>query len=148
MDTSPEGIKKLMDREGVRLKAYRDSGGIWTICVGHTSAAGPPKVKSGMTLSLDQCRAILKHDLSAVEDCVETAVKVPMSQHQFDALVSLVFNIGCGAFRKSSVLRYLNKGDRVTAADKILLWNKVGRKTIKGLVNRRRDEREQFLGRS
>ena len=147
MDTSPDGIKKIMDREGVKLKSYRDSGGIWTICVGHTSQAGPPKVRQGMALSRDECQAILRHDLSAVEDCVERSVKTLMTQNQFDALVSLVFNIGCGAFRKSSVLRHFNRGDRQRAADSFLLWNKVRGRVVNGLVNRRRAEREQFLGR-
>ena len=147
MDTSPQGIKKIIEREGVRLNAYRDSGGVWTICVGHTSRAGPPKVVPGMTCTPEQCKKILQHDLVMFEDAVETIVKVPMSQHEFDALVSLCYNIGPAAFRKSSVVRYLNKGDREAAADAFLLWNKVRKKTVRGLTVRRQAEREQFLGR-
>lgn len=145
MDTSPDGIKQLIQREACKLKAYKDTGGVWTICVGHTSMAGPPKVTPGMTATLAQCTAILKHDLSGFEDAVEQAVKVPMTQQQFDALVSLCFNIGPAAFRKSSVVKYLNQGDAATAADKFLLWNKVKGRVVRGLVNRRNGERDQFL---
>ena len=146
MDMSPAGLTKLIHREGIRYQAYKDIAGIWTICAGHTSAAGPPRVYPGMTATLDQCMNMLRHDISGFEDCVENAVKVPLQQHEFDALVSLVYNIGCAAFRKSSTLRYLNKGDRKQAADRILLWNKVKGKTVRGLVNRRASERDQFLG--
>jgi lysozyme len=146
MDMSLDGLQRLMKREGMKLKAYRDSGGVLTICVGHTSAAGPPRVKPGMTCTKDECLQILRHDVSKFEDCVESAVRVPMEQHEFDALVSLAFNIGCSAFHKSSALRYLNKGDRREAANRMLLWNKVKGKTVKGLTTRRQSEREQFLG--
>ena len=146
MDMSEAGLKKLVVREGVRLRAYKDLGGVWTICAGHTSAAGPPRVYPGMRATMDQCTAMLKHDVSKFEDCVERAITVPMKQHEFDALVSLAYNIGCSAFAKSSVTRYLNRGDRRTAADRFLLWNKVKGRVVGGLVNRRKSERDQFLG--
>jgi lysozyme len=146
MDTSPDGIKRIIQREGCKLKAYKDSGGVLTICVGHTSAAGPPKVRPGMTATPAECKAMLEHDLSAFEDVVERAVKVPVSQNEFDALVSLCYNIGPAAFRRSSVVRHLNKGYRAAAADAFLMWVKVKGKTIRGLVNRRHGERDQFLG--
>ena len=71
MDMSPEGLKKLIEREGMKLKAYRDLGKVWTICAGHTSAAGPPRVYPGMTATKAECMAMLKHDVSKFEDCVE-----------------------------------------------------------------------------
>jgi lysozyme len=146
MDMSSEGVTKLIAREGCKLKAYKDLGGVWTICVGHTSMAGPPRVKPGMTATMDQCKTMLKHDLNGYEDCVENCISVPMSQHEFDALVSLCYNIGCTAFKRSSVVRHLNKGDRNSAAHAFLLWNKVKGRAVRGLTNRRQSEREQFLG--
>jgi lysozyme len=146
MDMSAAGLKKLIEREGMKLHAYRDIGKVWTICAGHTSAAGPPRVYPGMVATKAECMAMLKHDVSKFEDCVEMALKVPVEQHEFDALVSFAYNVGCAAMRSSSVLRYLNRGDRRTAADRFLLWNKVKGRPIKGLTNRRKSEREQFLG--
>jgi lysozyme len=152
MDMSPEGLAELIKHEGMKFNAYKDIAGVWTICVGHTSAAGPPKVRPGMTATLDQCMEMLKHDVSKYEDAVELAVKKPMTQHQFDAMVSLCYNIGPAAFRKSSVLRHFNAGDTLRAADSFLLWNKarVGGKlkVVRGLVNRRERERDMFLGRA
>lgn len=147
MDTSPKGIQHLKQREGVRAKAYLDSVGIWTIGVGHTAMAGPPKPKKGMILSDKEIDQILAHDLVQYEDGVERALKgVKLKQHEFDALVSLCFNIGIRNFTKSSVVKELIAGNKAKAADKFLLWNKAGGKTVLGLVNRRKSERLQFLG--
>jgi lysozyme len=147
MNTSPEGVKAIVQREGCKLKAYRDSGGVWTICVGHTSRAGPPTVKPGMTATLTECKAILLNDIKKFEDAVEAAIRVPMTQNQFDAMVSLCFNIGVYGFKNSSVVRHFNAGNLTKAGDSILLWNKVKGRIVKGLVNRRKGERLQFFGR-
>lgn len=146
MDMSDKGRKLLTEREGRKLKAYLDSGGVWTIGVGHTAAAGPPKPRRGMTVTEESCDRLLAHDLVQYEDAVERAVKVKMNQNEFDALVSLCFNIGISGFNRSSVVRYLNQNDRKTAADKFRLWNKDNGRVIRGLVNRRENERLQFLG--
>lgn len=145
MQTSPEGRKALTDREGVRRKAYRDSVGVLTIGVGHTSAAGAPKVTPGMMISGAECDAIFARDLVKYEATVNAAVKVPISQSAFDALVSLCYNIGQGGFTKSTVVRRLNAGDKRGAADAFLLWTKAGGRVLPGLVTRRKAEREQFL---
>jgi len=149
MKTSSTGRAAIARREGNKLIAYQDSAGIWTIGVGHTSAAGEPKVTKGMKITAAQSDEILSRDLAAVERDVTAAVKVPLNQNEFDALVSLVFNIGAGAFRNSTLLRKLNAGDRAGAADQFRVWNKItqgGKKVaIKGLTTRREDERKQFL---
>jgi lysozyme len=140
---------KLKGREALKTKAYQDSVGVWTIGVGHTAAAGPPKVARGMVITEQEAMDILRHDLVQYEDAVERALKgVKLQQHEFDALVSLCFNIGTGNFSNSSVVRKLKVGDKKGAANAFLLWNKGGkpRRVIKGLVNRRADERAQFLG--
>lgn len=149
MQTSPSGRAAIARREGNVLKAYVDSVGVLTIGVGHTSAAGAPKVVKGMTITAAESDAILARDLASVEASVSALVKVPINQNEFDALVSLVFNIGAGAFKGSSVLRNLNAGNRAGAADAMLAWNKgtIGGKKValRGLTTRRQDERRQFL---
>lgn len=143
--TSPAGRKKISDREGNILKAYYDGGGVLTIGVGHTSAAGAPKVIEGMKITAAESDEILSRDLKAVEKQVTDAVKVKLNQNQFDALVSLVFNIGPTAFGKSTLLKNLNAGNYQAAADQFLVWNKDNGKVVDGLVSRRKSERQQFL---
>lgn len=144
MRMSAVGRAKLTQREGVRLKAYKDSVGIWTIGIGHTSAAGLPKVVPGLTITKAQCDEIFARDLQKYEDAVSMVVKVPVSQNEFDAMVSLCYNIGPGAFKSSTVVKKLNAHDRVGAAAAFANWNKAGGKILPGLVRRRADEAKQF----
>lgn len=149
MKTSPAGRAAIARREGNLLTAYQDSKGIWTIGVGHTSAAGDPKVTKGLKITAAQSDEILSRDLAGVEKTINRAIKVPLNQNEFDALVSFVFNVGGAAFRNSSLLRKLNAGDRQGAADQFLVWNKItkgGKKVVlDGLTRRRKEERVQFL---
>jgi len=143
--TSAKGRAAITSREGNILKAYRDGGGVLTIGVGHTSAAGPPTVTAGMTISAAQSDNILADDLRSVEKSIYKLVKVALSQNQFDALVSFVFNVGAGAFGKSTLLKKLNSGDTSGAADQFLLWDRDNGKVVTGIANRRKSERAQFL---
>lgn len=128
--------------EELRLKAYLPTPqDVWTIGWGHTRTAKP-----GMTITLPQAEALFEKDTAWAQNAVNTRVKVPLSQHQFDALVSLVFNIGEGAFAKSTLLRKLNAKDYEGAAQQFLVWNKQKGKTLKGLVRRRAEEMGYFLG--
>lgn len=149
MKTSSEGRALIERREGVRLSAYKDSAGILTIGVGHTSAAGSPKVVAGVKITAQEARDILTRDLAIFEKAVNEAVRVPLNLNEFDALVSFAFNVGAGAFKGSTLLKRLNAGDRQAAADQFLVWNKItvnGQKQeLKGLTTRRQDERKQFL---
>jgi lysozyme len=145
MKTSAAGRAAISRREDNKLKAYKDSVGILTIGVGHTTSAGPPKVTAGMTITAAESDDILSRDLAKFENAVNNSVKVPLSQNQFDALVSLAFNIGSAAFAKSTLVRKLNGGDVQGAADAFLNWNKAGGKVLAGLTNRRQQERAQFL---
>lgn len=149
MRTSAEGRAAIVAREGRVLTAYKDSAGILTIGVGHTSAAGSPKVTKGMKITAAEADDILTRDLITFEAAVTNAVKVEINQNEFDALVSLAFNIGSEAFVKSTLLKKLNAGDRAGAADQFLVWNKAtvnGKKVaLKGLTTRRTAERKQFL---
>lgn len=149
MEISEEGRLLIERREGVVLSAYRDSVGILTIGVGHTSAAGEPKVTPGMRITRAEASMILRRDLADVEQAIRKLVRVDLNQNEFDALGSLIFNIGRTNFGYSTLLRRLNAGDRQGAADQFLVWNKsrVNGKlvTLKGLKTRRESEREQFL---
>ena len=95
MKVSAAGRAAIAQREGNKLTAYQDSVGIWTVGVGHTAVAGEPKPAKGMKITAAESDAILARDLGDVERSVLKTVTVPLSQNEFDALVSLVFNIGC-----------------------------------------------------
>ncbi|WP_459661291.1 lysozyme [Acinetobacter calcoaceticus] len=143
--TSDVGVNLISGFEDTRLKAYDDGVGIWTIGIGTTIYPNGVKVKQGDTCTLDQAKTYFKHDLGKFEKTVNDYVKVPLTQNQFDALVSLTYNIGSGAFNNSTLLKRLNKSDYQGAADQFLVWNKAGGKVVKGLVRRREAERSLFL---
>ena len=139
--TSPAGIAKLEQREGCVLHAYRDSVGVWTIGVGHSSLAGtPPLVHAGMTITQAQATAILESDLAPREDFMNRLLMRAATQNQFDAMMSLMFNIGDGGFKGSDVLKLFNAGDIKGAAAAFMHWSHPA-----ALANRRRDEAHQFL---
>lgn len=147
LSTSENGKQFLSGWEGVVLKAYPDpatGGKPWTIGIGHTSAAGSPVVVKGMAITRAVAFEILGRDLVGFESAVRKAVKVPLNQNQFDALVSLCFNIGPGNFNNSSVVRLLNAGKTFEAGAAFLLWNKAAGRIMTGLVNRRSAERTLF----
>ena len=130
----------ITKEEGARNKAYKDSKGLWTIGVGHLIKADEQHLITA-TLSDQEVEDLLKKDLKWCSEAVETSVKVPLSQNQFDALYSLCFNIGETAFRKSTVVRRINENDLNGAAEAILMWNKP-----EVLIKRRQRERALFLG--
>jgi GH24 family phage-related lysozyme (muramidase) len=140
MKMSPYGRARLMSREGKKNRAYRDTKGIWTVGVGHTAAAGAPIPVPGMTITDAQVDAILAGDLPHYENLVSRAVHVPLTQGQFDALVSIAFNVEAAFSQKSSIVKRLNAGNYRGAADAILLWNKPLE-----IIGRRRGEYQQFL---
>lgn len=153
MKTSANGRKFIAKEEGNILYAYDDATekrvpaggtvkGTITIGVGHTSAAGEPKVVPGMTITAEQSDQILANDLGKVEKQVSDLVKVPLNQNQFDALVSFQFNTG--GLGKSTTLKKLNAGDYQGAADAMLNWSKANNNPTL-LLPRRKRERELFL---
>lgn len=127
--------------EGLRLTAYLDTGGVWTIGYGHTGV----DVREGLTIPLSEAERLLTRDLRVAEKHVNEAVKVKLTQNQFDALVSFVYNVGGGAFRSSTLLKLLNAGDYEGAANQFPRWNKDNGKVVAGLTNRRHEERVLFL---
>ncbi|NEU14312.1 lysozyme [Methylobacterium sp. BTF04] len=140
MDLSPIGEAVLIAREGRKLKAYKDSVGIWTIGIGHTSAAGAPLVTSGLIITSAQCDAIFERDVQSYVAAVRKGLKVAVSQNAFDALVSVCYNIGPGAFAGSTFLKRINAGDTAGAYDAILMWKKPA-----AIITRRQAEAQQFV---
>lgn len=132
------GLDLLKQWEGLRLNAYKDSGGVWTIGYGHTSAAGAPTVTSGMKISESKAEEILKADVRKFESRVERLVKVPLTDNQFAALVSFDFNTG--SLHSSTLLKKLNKGDYDSVPSELMKWVNVKGVRNKGLVNRRSAE--------
>ncbi|WP_145590711.1 lysozyme [Yersinia aleksiciae] len=144
MQISENGINKLKVEEGERLTGYKDSRGIPTIGVGHTGVVDGKPVSAGMVISKDRSSDLLRSDLAWVEKSIATNVKAPLTQNQYDALCSLIFNIGATAFANSTVLKRLNAGDYQGAADAFLMWKKAGNDT-EILLPRRQRERALFL---
>ena len=138
--TSAAGRAALMAREGCRLEAYRDSVGVPTIGVGHTGRASPPMVAMGMTISRAEADAIFAGDLAPFEAAVDRATPASTGTNQFDACVSLAFNIGVRGFIGSTVVHKLVAGDVSGAADAFLMWEHPPE-----LRQRREAERAQFL---
>lgn len=140
MKTSQGGLDFIQDVEGCKLFAYLDTGGVWTIGVGHTG----PEVVKGLSCTMEQAMAWLAEDVREAEDAINKAVKVSLTQNQFDALVSFVFNVGVGAFLSSTLLKKLNAGDYEGAAGQFPRWNKDNGKEIAGLTKRRHLEQSVF----
>jgi lysozyme len=138
--TSQAGIELIKQFEGVRLESYVCPAGILTIGVGHTSAAGPPKVVPKMKITYQEANEILARDLVKYESAVDRLVTVPLSQNQFDALVSFTFNVGEGALAKSTLLKKLNAGKYSEVPAELMKWTKGGGRELPGLVRRRRAE--------
>lgn len=138
-----ETIEHVKRWEGMKLTAYPDPGSRdgtpWTIGYGHTSD-GFMKVHRGLTITVAQAEAALEFDLNETAAAVDELVKVELSDNQFGALVSFAFNVGTGAFAKSTLLRKLNKGDYAAVPTEMARWVNNDGKPMKGLVNRRAAE--------
>lgn len=157
----------LKHHEGVRQKPYRDVVGLWTVGVGHLMYPEQAKLPNrknakpdytGMcredfqlkpednrTFSMEEVDDILRRDLAVFERGVERFVTVPLSQNQFDALVSFSFNVGLGTLQRSTLRQKINRGDYEGAADEFMKYTMAGGKVFRGLVIRRTDERNLFL---
>lgn len=148
MKTSSKGVVRLVLREALKLKAYKDSAGVWTIGVGHTRTA-----KEGMVITKGKAASLLKEDLRKHERAVNRYVKKRITQDQFDCLVSFAFNVGNHAFKTSTLLKELNAGRFKNVPIELMRWNKItspmtGKKVISaGLVYRRVTECAQWYAR-
>jgi GH24 family phage-related lysozyme (muramidase) len=144
MKMTKAGLDLIKQWEGFRAKAYKCPAGVLTIFYGHTSMAGPPKVTPGMTGTKAEGERVLLNDLKVYEAGVRSAINVELTPNQYSACVSLCYNIGVGAFKRSSVARFCNRRQWKNAADAFALWNKAGGRVLPGLVRRRAAEAALF----
>ncbi|NJM85474.1 MAG: lysozyme, partial [Leptolyngbyaceae cyanobacterium RM2_2_21] len=128
---SDEGVFLIKSFEGLRLKAYQDAVGIWTIGYGTTQGVTP-----GMEITQTQAEQLLRRDVNKFEQAVQEALQVSINDNQFSALVSFTYNVGSGAFRSSTLLRLLNQNDIQGAADQFPRWNRAGGRILAGLTRR------------
>lgn len=137
---SSVGLALITEQEGERLKAYLPTANdVWTIGVGHTSG-----VYKGMVITHEESQQLLAEDIEWVEDCINKYVYVVLTQNQFDALACFVFNVGCMAFKNSTLLKKLNNKDYSGAALQFGRWNKQAGEVLAGLTNRRAAEASLF----
>ena len=158
--TTPTGMHFIKLAEGERLVSYQCSAGVWTIGVGHTTAAGGAFtttdgqkrtiVGPGQQISREQSAELFSSDIDAFDDGVaaELASARDVKPHEFDAMVSLAFNIGLLAFKRSTVLRRFLAGDKDGAARAFAMWNKAAGQVSAGLTRRRSAEALLFQGQS
>jgi lysozyme len=136
----------ICEFEGFRATTYFDSAGVATIGYGTTAAAGVGiEPYPGLTITKAAATHYLMAAIEKFEGQIRPHVKVPVTENEWGALVSLAYNIGPGAFIKSTLLRKLNAGDRAGAAAQFLVWNKAGGRVLRGLERRRAAERALFL---
>lgn len=141
MQISTEGISLIKKFEGCELESYQCAAGVWTIGFGSTH-----NIEEGMSISKDRAEELLLEDIAEFEESVLESVDMPMSQHQFDALVSWTFNLGPSNLKASTMLKVLNSGNYEDVPEQIKRWNKAGGKVLDGLIRRREAEALLFSG--
>ena len=157
MKVSDKAIQMIKHHEGVRQKPYRCPAKLWTVGVGHVlyprqgalkmeeRDSVPLEERDNRTFSMEEVDGILRDDLNRFERGVERYCPVKLTQGQFDALVSFSFNVGLGTLQRSTLRQKILRGDMEGAAEEFLKYTIGGGKVLKGLVNRRTDERAMFL---
>ncbi len=134
-----KGLEMIKHFEGLELKAYQCAAGVWTIGYGHTKGIQP-----GMVITEETANDMLVEELEEYENYINSMVKCPLSQNQFDALVSWVYNLGPANLQASTLLKVLNAGDYAGVPAQIKRWNKAGGKVLEGLTRRRQAEADLF----
>ena len=140
MKLSDNGIKFIQDFEGLKLNAYRDIVGVWTVGFGHTGVDVTPN----LSITKDRANDLFMQDVCNFVNGVNSMVK-SCTQGEFDAMVSFAYNLGLKSLKTSTLLRKLNDGDIDGAANEFTKWNRAGGKEVAGLTRRRLDERSLFL---
>jgi GH24 family phage-related lysozyme (muramidase) len=141
MKISEEGLSLIKKFEGCELKAYQDSVDVWTIGYGHTKG-----VEDGQEITQEEAEEMLASELDEYEGYINDLVECDLEQHQFDALVAWVYNLGPTNLRSSTLLKRLNSNDLDDVPNQIKRWNKAGGKVLNGLVRRREAEALLFEG--
>jgi lysozyme len=157
MNVSSEATKVICHHEGVRYRPYRCSANLWTIGVGHVMHPEQAKLSMAERMNFplrpednrqftkEEVDGILRSDLARFERGVAQFCPVPFTQGMFDALVSFSFNVGLGTLQRSTLRQKLLRGDKAGAGEEFLKYCMAGGKVLKGLQNRRIDERAMFL---
>ena len=157
MKISPEAITMIKHHEGVRYKPYRCPAKLWTIGVGHVLYPDQGKVpidqrmdyqlrdEDNKQFTVEEVDGILKSDLARFERGVEKLLPVALTQGMFDACVSFSFNVGLGTLQRSTFRQKILRGDKEGASEELLKYCMAGGKVLKGLQNRRLDEKALFL---
>lgn len=135
-----QAIELIKKFEGLRLDAYQDSVGVWTIGYGHTAG-----VDAHTHISAADAERLLVKDLTSAASAIDKFVTVPLSYNEFSALLSFVFNLGIRSLQHSTLLTKLNAGDRKGTAEEFNRWNHAGGKVMAGLTTRRKAEHDLFL---
>ena len=145
MRTSDNGIALIKEFEGLQTKPYRDCIGLWTVGIGTLIGDGKSLPDSwNRTFTLEECYALLRKELVSIERGIAKYISVSLTQNEFDALVSFVYNLGLGTLQRSTVRQKLNRNDKVGAIESWLKYNKAGGKVFKGLDRRRKAEVKLF----
>lgn len=139
MQYSKSGLQLTERFEGVRLSAYQDTAGVWTIGYGHTHG-----VKQGDTCTIEQAEQWLIEDTTWAVSVVNALVKVTLTQPIFDSLVDFTFNLGSGNFQHSQLLSLINQEKFEEAANEFDKWDRAGGQVVAGLLRRRNAEKEEF----
>jgi len=139
MNIGQKGIDLIKHFEGCELNAYKCPAGVWTIGYGHIKG-----VSEGMSITQEQAEQMLLDELKEYENYINELVTVNLSQNQFDALVSWVYNLGPANLQSSTLLKVLNSGDYSGVPAQIERWNKAGGKVLEGLIRRREAESALF----
>lgn len=137
---SQNGINLIKDSEGIRLAAYQDSVGVWTIGFGHTKGVNP-----GMIISQSQAEQFLREDITAHLSGIYSYITVELNQNQFDALASFHFNLGANILAGTTLLDYINSRNFQAAANEMLAYCHANNIVVPGLLIRRRAEADLFL---
>ena len=135
MQISNKGLELIKFYEGLELEAYKCAAGVWTIGYGWTH-----DVKEGDTITEERAEELLREGIVQYENAVDDLVDVPLEQHQFDALVSWVYNLGRANLASSTLLKKVNAQEYAEVPEQIKRWNKAGGKVLEGLTKRRESE--------
>ena len=145
MTVNQTTIDLIAKWEGCKLKAYKDVAGIWTVGYGLTSRAGFIDVGPDTELTQEEADWYLEKVVDDFANKIRPMIAAPINENQFGAFVSLAYNIGTGAFSRSSALKHFNVGRTELVPDAIRMWKKAGGKVVQGLINRREDEIRLFI---
>ena len=146
MNVSKAAILLIKHHEGVRSRPYCCPAGLWTVGVGHLIGDCKSLPESwNRTFLQEEIDKILKSDLRRFElGLTKLLPNIPLKQNEFDALVSFCFNLGLGCFQRSTIRQALLRGDKEAAMESLMKYCRAGGKVLKGLLNRRKDERKMF----